>query len=163
MSVFSLAKKNQGFTLVELLVVISVIGILAGLLLTNFVGVRGRAADTKLKNDATQLRSALRLYYNDYQHYPDASGGVLMGCGSAGTSACSAGGEFSSGSTVYMKQLPADFLYFSEGEEEFVVAVTLDNVSDSDIANSQTKCDVSGRSYVSGSFVAATDFAACED
>ena len=57
----------RGFTLIELLIVITIIGTLAGLLFTNFSGARERARDSKRKSDVTQMKNALRLYYNDYQ------------------------------------------------------------------------------------------------
>lgn len=156
---------SSGFTLVELLVVIAVIGMLAGLLLTNFVGVRGRASDAKRKSDIAQLKTAVRIYYNDFQNYPTASSGTMMGCGTAGTSACSANGTFSAGSsgTIYMKRLPESFRYYSDAADEFVIAVELDNVSDSDIAASQTRCNISGRAYISPAIDTTTDYVVCED
>jgi type IV pilus assembly protein PilA len=157
-------QRQAGFTLIELLVVISIIGVLTSLLLTNFVGARQRGADAKLKSDAAQLRTALRLYYNDFQNYPASnSGGALLGCGSAGTTACTDGGTFEVGSTVYMQQLPTNFDYYSDGADAFIVAVALANASDSEIADSQTRCNVSGRAYVGSGFTAATDFVVCEN
>jgi len=152
------------FTLIELLVVLSIIGVLAGLLLTNFVGVRGRAADVRLKNDLSQAKKALRLYYNDYQQYPDHSSGTMLGCGSDGSSACTPGGSFSAGpdATVYMKELPATFEYYSDGSDQFLMVGTLQNASDTDIAASVNKCDPANRSYF-GQTIAATDYFVCED
>lgn len=66
--------QTSGFTLIEILVVISIIGILAALLLANMAGIRGRAADAKLKNNMTQFRTALRYYYNENQSYPPTPG-----------------------------------------------------------------------------------------
>lgn len=136
-------KSQKGFSLVELLVVISIIGTLAGLLITNLVGVRGRAADSKIKNNLNQLKTALRLYYNDYQQYPDTSGGQIMGCGVDGDQACTPGGVFSAGAgpTIYMQELPADFTYTVSGDNEsFILATSLSNVSDADIEASAEAC-----------------------
>lgn len=158
-------RNQRGFTLIELLVVISVIGILAGLLLTNFVGVRGRAADVRIKNDLNQLKKALRLYYNDYQLYPASSGGSIMGCGAAGTAACSGGGTFSAGSgggILYMKQLPADFVYYSDGDDQFILVGVLENASDEDLAASLDRCDPAGKSFYTGT-PAADEYFVCED
>ena len=144
---------QKGFTLIELLVVISIIGTLAGLLITNFVGVRSRASDTGLKNNLNQMKTALRLYYNDYQQYPDANSGTMLGCGATGTSACTGGGTFSAGasSTVYMQELPASFTYsVSADNESFVLSTTLENASDQDIEASHDRC---GQTYTSGSLV----------
>lgn len=134
---------RPGFSLIELLVVISIIGALAALMVANLVGVRSRAADTGLKNDLNQLKTALRIYYNDHQVYPASSGGVMMGCGLEADSACVPGEEFSAGSgpTIYMAKLPASFTYTAGSDlESFVLATALGNLSDSDIAKSATKC-----------------------
>lgn len=69
-------KKNgtkKGFTLVELLVVISIIGILTTLLMVNFVGTREKANDSKKVQDLNSVKNALRMYYNDNQTYPDGT------------------------------------------------------------------------------------------
>ena len=154
--------RYNGFTLIELLVVISIIGVLSALLVANFVGVRERAADTNRKNDLTQLKKALRLYYNDYQGYPVGSGS-LEGCGDAGDTPCSLGGVFEAGTgdTVYMKELPEEFEYHSSNDERFVLLVELDNASDEDITASQTRCssEISAENVT----VTAADFIVCQD
>jgi len=143
--------KQNGFSLVELLVVISIIGTLAGLLITNLVGVRGRAADSKIKNDMRSLKTALRLYYNDYQQYPAASSGNIMGCGTDGDLVCTEGGVFSAGAgpTMYMQELPESFSYtVSSDFESFILSTTLSNASDADIESSATSC---GQTYTASS------------
>lgn len=156
-------KAQTGFTLIELLVVISIIGILTALLLANFVGIRERASDARLKSDAVQLKNALRLYYNDFQQYPVDSGtSTIMGCGSAGTTACSGGSAFSAGTSTYMKQLPLLSYYnqLSSGEG-FVACVTLQNEGDSDIATSQDRCIDAAGGEPAG--LDAEDYCVCND
>lgn len=136
---------STGFTLIELLVVIAIIGVLTAVLLVNLVGIRERGADTKKKADLNQLKNALRLYYNDYQAYPSASGGILMGC-TDGTSACAQVGGSSltnASGTVYMKEVP-EYVEYSVGAggETFYVGVTLSNPSDPEAAASGSKCGV---------------------
>ncbi len=148
-------KINKGFTLIELLVVISIIGVLVGVLLTNFVGVRERAADTKRKSDLIQLKKALRLYYNDYQGYPIDNGFFDE-----------AGGTFRDANTVYMKVVPEYKVYdASPSGENFILYVTLENTSDSDIQDSESRCrttmDLVG--IDSTEYDAVTDFIVCED
>jgi len=67
---FGLACRQAGFTLVELLVVISIIATLTAILLPNFMGARERAADSQKKQDLMAMKNALRLFYNDTQGYP---------------------------------------------------------------------------------------------
>ncbi len=131
----------SGFTLIELLVVITIIGILAVILIPNMVGMRQRARDSANKQAMGSLRDALRLYYNDFQKYPDTgTGNTMMGCGD-GTGACSSGGEFSVNTVIYMKQLPENFLYEQTLDGDgFTAWIELENKSDGDIAATAAKC-----------------------
>jgi len=61
---------QKGFTIVELLIVIVVIGILAALVLNTFSGVQARARDTERQTDINSLATQLEVYYNDNGHYP---------------------------------------------------------------------------------------------
>lgn len=65
-----LRKSLTGFTIVELLIVIVVIGILATLVLNNISGARGKARDSQRVADITNLSSKLGEYYNDNGGYP---------------------------------------------------------------------------------------------
>jgi len=66
-------KSQKGFTIVELLIVIVVIGILAALVLNTFAGVQKRARDTERQTDVTALATQLEVYYNDKGGYPQFS------------------------------------------------------------------------------------------
>jgi prepilin-type N-terminal cleavage/methylation domain-containing protein len=67
----SLKKRTaSGFTIVELLIVIVVIGILAALVLNSFRGVQERARDTKRRTDVLAQSSQLEVYYTDHGGYP---------------------------------------------------------------------------------------------
>lgn len=66
----SLKKRDQGFTIVELLIVIVVIGILAALVLNSFQGVQARARDTERRTDINAVTTQLEVYYNDNGGYP---------------------------------------------------------------------------------------------
>lgn len=67
---FSLKRQNKGFTIVELLIVIVVIGILAGLVITTFVGVQQKARDSERKTDINGLHAQIEAYYATAGYYP---------------------------------------------------------------------------------------------
>lgn len=71
-----MTRAESGFTLVELIVVMVIIGILASLIMVNVVGVRQRARDGQRLADLKQLQNALQLYYNDNNRYPVTGLGV---------------------------------------------------------------------------------------
>lgn len=65
-------KTQKGFTLIEILVVIGIIGVLTGLVTVNLQDARSRARDTQRKADLKAIQEALELYKNDQprQSYP---------------------------------------------------------------------------------------------
>lgn len=64
-------KLNQkGFTIIELLVVIVIIGILVALTLPNLFSAQARGRDTDRKNELKNLQQKLETYYNDNDSYP---------------------------------------------------------------------------------------------
>src|SRR5256714_9067289 len=61
------------FTLVELLVVIVIVTILAGLAFPVFQSVQNQAKKTQAKNDIIQLVTAVNAFYTEYGKYPIAT------------------------------------------------------------------------------------------
>lgn len=64
---------QAGFTIIELLIVIAIIGILATLVLTNFQGAQAKGRDTVRKNDINSIYQKLEEYYNENGGYPDGN------------------------------------------------------------------------------------------
>ncbi|MDB5165290.1 MAG: gspG [Candidatus Saccharibacteria bacterium] len=71
--------KQSGFTIVELLIVIVVIGILAAIVIVAYNGIQGRARDSRRTNDAASIIKALELYRIDYGQYPASNGSSTPG------------------------------------------------------------------------------------
>jgi len=61
---------SHGFTIVELLVVIVVIGILAAITIVSYTGVSQKAAAASLQSDLANTSQQLKLYYVDHGTYP---------------------------------------------------------------------------------------------
>jgi prepilin-type N-terminal cleavage/methylation domain-containing protein len=69
---FSLHKKRdqKGFTIVELLIVIVVIGILAALVVTTYAGIQAKARDSKRQTDMQALQTQIEGFYASNNYYP---------------------------------------------------------------------------------------------
>ncbi|MBU1033398.1 type II secretion system GspH family protein [Patescibacteria group bacterium] len=101
---------QKAFTLLELLVVMAILALLVGLGLRTFGSVQQKSRDSKRKEDLQSISKTLELYYNDFKHYPYASGGKILGCGENSTEACEWGDVWqnTSNQTLYMSKMPRD-------------------------------------------------------
>jgi general secretion pathway protein G len=61
---------KSGFTFVEVMVVVAIIGVLAALVTSAIQYVRVSGRDARRVSDISQIRSALNLYYSRYSQYP---------------------------------------------------------------------------------------------
>lgn len=123
----SLKKKGEGFTLIELLVVIAIIGLLSTLAIVALSSAREKARDSKRVTDIRQIQTALEIYFNDQESYPNSSGKIDLGStenavgdkdcegkqedctcldsdGFEGVTGCSSAGT----DVIYMGQVPAN-------------------------------------------------------
>jgi general secretion pathway protein G len=67
---------DSGFTLIELMVVIVILGILAGLIIPRIMGRPEEAKQLKAKMQIESLETALKLYKLDNGMYPDTEQGL---------------------------------------------------------------------------------------
>ncbi len=120
--------KKNGFSLLELLVVISIIAVLTAVLTANFMGMRERARDAQKIQDLNSLKNALRMYYNDNQYYPPNKDAIL-----------------DIGFTQYIAALgDTSFDYeLRNGTDGFVLTIELEAGAGSEDTDSQSKCGVS--------------------
>ena len=63
--------RKNGFTLIELLVTISILAVLSTIGMLMYQGVLSKARDAARKNDLNKLASALEIYYQEKNKYPD--------------------------------------------------------------------------------------------
>jgi type IV pilus assembly protein PilA len=62
-------RKNEGFTLIELMIVIAIIGILAAIAIPQFSAYRQRSFNAAAEADLRNAATAQEAYYVDNQHY----------------------------------------------------------------------------------------------
>lgn len=169
--------KTLGFTLMEMMIVVSIIMILSVIGLASFTFSRQKARDAQRKSDLSQIVRALETYANDFGSYPaDDNGGQISGCGASGVSACVWGDVFEAtyngANQIYMTKLPEDpqsganYYYISSGND-FELYSTLENNNDpycrDDLAGSGADCGLECKYKVINSGVeSATGTGRCD-
>lgn len=162
---------KKGFSLIELLIIIVIMGILMALVTTNLFGARTRGTDSQKKSNLKELKTALQLYFVDYHGYPVTDMGLYFkACGTDGDERCPvcSTADFASGGAdgcdrIYAKKIelssgrfPNIRYYQCEGGDDFRLKISLSNASDSDILESQARCPACG-----GTTYGATDYVVC--
>lgn len=67
--------KRQGFTLIEILIVVAIIAILASMVLVGLGPLQRRGRDARRLSDLRQLQNGLELYFAKNSAYPTPQGG----------------------------------------------------------------------------------------
>ncbi|MBN2086945.1 type II secretion system protein [Candidatus Peregrinibacteria bacterium] len=121
-------KLKKGFSLVELLVVITIIAILSVVAYTAIGGQTAQARDSKRKQDLSTIQSALELYFVEFNRYP-----ALLENGTA-----DAGGGWRI-PRKYLSTIPVDpkadsagtpinyYYYYDAGDNAYMIGTTLEN------------------------------------
>ncbi len=86
-------QRKNGFTLTELMIVVSIIALLAAGVTIALQNARLSSRDARRVNDIAQIRAALNMYYGRYNSYPTA---------------ITSGHPLSIGSTIYMISVPSN-------------------------------------------------------
>lgn len=66
-------KSEKGFTLIELMIVIAILGILAAVAIPNFLNARGKAQDAAALSTLEAMKTAMEMYAADNGAYPSAA------------------------------------------------------------------------------------------
>jgi general secretion pathway protein G len=93
---------KRGFTLVELLVVMAIIGILSGIVFANFADARATSRDQARKVALKEVQLAIELYKAQEERYPTA------GCGASGWTSASCDEYIEDLVPDYIPSLPKD-------------------------------------------------------
>lgn len=147
-------RMSRGFTLVEILVVVAIIGLLSSIVLSSLESARVRARDATRKSQVDEFKKALQLYYlyNDGK-YPCSTNCPTGGGVMPFTNSSSAGSALKNGgfiSSIVSDPLYSDALsqsncnstsnfgycYCSKGGDSYVLTVNTED---------DTKGDYSGR------------------
>lgn len=131
--------KRLGFTLVELLVVISIMGVLTVIVSASFRTIQMKSRDARRKSDINSIYKALNMYYNDIGTFPHGItdpdiDGMIKAVG-VGFSA-----NVNGMTTVYMAEVPRettqgveDYKYTtSDTGKSFKLFINLENSEDND-------------------------------
>lgn len=137
---------KKAFTLVELLVVISIMAILTIVTVSQFRTARKRANDVARKGDLNSVAKALQLYFADYGVLPESENGMI----SIGGDKIEWGGEFKDDTGyVYMIKLPQEnktgdwpeYCYKTDStRKKYALFARLEVESDSECENNEYDC-----------------------
>ncbi len=78
-SPISLMRKNQAFTLIEVLVAATIIAVLTSIGVVSYQRANRHSRNSRRKSDLEQIRSALEMYRADEGEYPDAANCTPVG------------------------------------------------------------------------------------
>lgn len=148
---------KQGFTLIELIVVIVIIGIMTALVTVNFIGIRQRGRDAQRKSELRQIQSSFEFYRQDQSEYPELTD--LPSCGSVFSEPVSG--------VRYMQKYPCDpngtsyynggvYFYDRPSADTYNLVACLENENDRDSNVEESFTGGSG-TCDSGSFYVLTN------
>jgi len=133
-------KNNKGFTLMELLIVVAIIGLLASMILVGLSSFRSRGRDARRVADVKQVQNGLEIYYASQSKYPSVSYSSALDSWNNLTTAIT-------GASIGISQIPQDPLgeehsygYASDPDDgsnpqSYIIAVLLEDSSNQSLKN----------------------------
>lgn len=149
--------RKSAFTLIELMIAVTIVAIIAGIFALNVSGNLAKARDSKRKSDLRALKTSLDLYYNVNNIYPPSDStwppysgdNRIKGCGAlTAPTNCSWGTPWIQDGVTYMGMLPKDpksqwsyfYLRAPQGRLSYIMVAKLERSFDPDTAVSQNNC-----------------------
>ncbi|GAB6100349.1 hypothetical protein JCM16358_22280 [Halanaerocella petrolearia] len=104
----TLATREEGFTLIELMIVIAVIGTLAGIAIPQFGGVRDKADIAAVKSDLRNIQAGLEMYNAEEGEYPASLSDINDYITNVDTNKYSTGSGYSTSGSSYTIEYEVD-------------------------------------------------------
>lgn len=125
-------RNRKGFTLIELMVVVVILGILASIAVQTFANTTDRANESKAKADVRTIMSALEIYRADVGSYPDGTAGLnaLVHDSSSGSTDDSVTTDnIANWNGPYLKKVPTGTYSYSYSSTNKTYTVTCTDVT----------------------------------
>jgi prepilin-type N-terminal cleavage/methylation domain-containing protein len=123
-------KKSKGFTLIELMIVVAIIGILSAIAIPKFADLIRKSNEGSTKGNLGAVRSAVSIYYGELEGWfpvPSAAG--------AQTVAGSLGAILTMENGKYLKELPSAYCPPYHGKTAAMATITLSSANEATAAD----------------------------
>lgn len=127
-------KRTRGFTLLELIIVVTIIGLLLAIFVSYLGQAREKSRDTARYKQALEILNALELYYTSYGRYPAGSGVTPVPVAAIGSDI-----------QAYLSSVPSDPTYAQA--EGYHYCVSTDQRSIALLINTENDAGASGSNF----------------